>query len=123
MNFFDFLNDINYNKQGIMTADNEKAYLPFMVNRGLSYFADTVLQANELNRLWELDKRLQYDFLLNIVRKRKRFSKWFKKLAEEDLKLVMEYYGFNHSKAEAALKLLTKDQLLLIKQELEVSHE
>lgn len=79
MNPFDFLNEINYGKNNIMVDDIvEKQYNPFMVNRGLSYFQDTVLMANEMNVNHHLDNRLQFDFFINIVRKRKRFSKWFK---------------------------------------------
>ena len=78
-NPFQYLNAINDTKQNIMVDDiTEKAYNSFMVNRGLSYFKDTVIFANEMNRNHHLDSRLQFDFLINIIRKRKRFSKWIK---------------------------------------------
>ena len=112
MNPFEFLNEINYGKKDIMVDDiTEKQYNPFMVNRSLSYFNDTVLMANEMNINHHLDSRLQFDFLINIVRKRKRFSKWFKPESESDVEVVKEYYGYSNEKAYQALTLLTKDQI------------
>ena len=86
-----------------------------MVNRGLSYFADTVLMANEMNRNHHLDNKLQNDFLINIVRKKKRFSKWNKPEIVSDVEVVKEYYGYNDEKAKQALSLLTKEQLNILK--------
>ena len=112
MNPFEFLNEINYGKKDIMVDDiTEKQYNPFVVNRSLSYFNDTVLMANEMNINHHLDSRLQFDFLINIVRKRKRFSKWFKPESESDVEVVKEYYGYSNEKAYQALTLLTKDQI------------
>lgn len=112
MNPFEFLNEINYGKKDIMVDDiTEKQYNSFMVNRSLSYFNDTVLMANEMNINHHLDSRLQFDFLINIVRKRKRFSKWFKPESESDVEVVKEYYGYSNEKAYQALTLLTKDQI------------
>lgn len=112
MSPFDFLNSINYTKQDIMYDDiTEKSYNSFMINRSLSYFTDTIAIANELNRYHHLDKKLQYHFLLNIVRKRKRFSKWNKPELEDDIEVVKEYYGYNNEKARQALMLLTPSQI------------
>ena len=86
---FDYANAINQTKQNIMVDDiEEKSYNAFMVNRSLSYFPDTVLFANEMNRHHHLDNRLQFDFLLNTIRKGKRFSKWAKAVLPEDLEAV-----------------------------------
>lgn len=116
MNPFDFLNDINYGKQNIMVDDiAEKQYNAFMINRGLSYFNDTVLMANEMNLNAHLDNRLQFDFFINIVRKRKRFSKWFKPESNSDVEVVKAYYGYSNEKARQALPLLTKEQLEVLK--------
>ena len=116
MNPFDFLNAINQTKQNIMVDDlTEKAYNGFMVNRGLSYFPDTVLLANEMNTRHHVDSRLQFDFLINIVRKRKRFSKWAKAQSESDIEAVKEYYGYSNEKARQALTLLSPDQITIIK--------
>ena len=87
-----------------------------MVNRGLSYFNDTVLMANEMNLYSHLDKKLQYHFLINIVRKRKRFSKWAKPETESDIEAVKEYYGYNNEKARQALTLLSPENINIIKQ-------
>ena len=113
---FDFLNDINYDKQNIMVDDiTEKQYNPFMINRGLSYFNDTVLMANEMNLNAHLDNRLQFDFFINIVRKRKRFSKWFKPESNSDVEVVKAYYGYSNEKARQALSLLTQEQLNILR--------
>jgi hypothetical protein len=112
MNPFEFLNDINYGKSNIMVDDIvEKQYNAFMVNRGLSYFNDTVLMANEMNLNAHLDSRLQFDFLINIVRKKKRFSKWAKAQVSDDVEVVKQYYGYSNDKAKTACKLLSSDQI------------
>jgi hypothetical protein len=112
MNPFEFLNDINYGKSNIMVDDiAEKKYPPFMVNRGLSYFQDTVLMANEMNRYHHIDSRLQFDFLINIIRKKKRFSKWAKPSKLTDVEVIKEYYGYSNEKARQASKLLSSDQI------------
>ena len=89
----------------------EKAYSPYMVNRQLSYFPDTVLAANEMNRNHHIDNRLQFDFFINIIRKRKRFSKWFKPEQISDLETVKEYYGYSNEKARQVLTLLSTEQI------------
>ena len=113
MSPFDYLNAINYTKKDIMVDDIvEKQYNPFMVNRGLSYFQDTVLMANEMNQYAHLDNRLQFDFLINIVRKRKRFSKWNKPEVATDLDVIKEYYGYSNEKARMVHNLLTDNQII-----------
>lgn len=117
MNPFEYVNSINYTKKDIMEDDDaEKVYNPFMVNRSLSYFQDTVLAANEMNRLHNADKKLQYHFYINIVRKRKRFSKWYKPELENDIEVVKEYYGYSNEKARQALALLSSTQLNELKE-------
>ena len=112
MSPFDYLNAINYTKKDIMVDDiAEKQYNPFMVNRGLSYFQDTVLMANEMNQYAHADNRLQFDFLINIVRKRKRFSKWNKPEVATDLDVIKEYYGYSNEKARMVHNLLTDNQI------------
>ena len=117
MNPFDYVNSINYSKKDIMNSpEDEKAYNPFMINRSLSYFSDTVVIANEMNRHHHLDSRLQYQFLINIIRKRKRFSKWVKPELENDLESVKEYYGYSNEKARQVLPLLSPSQLQQLKE-------
>ncbi len=112
MNPYEYVKAINDTKQDIMIDDiAEKAYNAFMVNRSLSYFNDTVLFANEMNRYHHLDNRLQFDFYINIVRKKKRFSKWMKPETVSDVEVVKEYYGYSNEKARSALTLLTSDQI------------
>ena len=112
MNPFEYVNAINYTKKNIMVDDiTEKAYIPYMVNRQLSYFPDTVLAANEMNRNHHIDNRLQFDFFINIIRKRKRFSKWYKPETVSDLEAVKKYYGYSNEKARQVLTLLNTDQI------------
>lgn len=117
MNVFDYLGSINYTKQNIMKDDmDERVYVSFIINRSLSYFPDTVAFANELNRYHHIDNKLQYDFLLNIVRKRQRFSKWTKADVLTDIDIVKQYYGYSNEKARQVLSLLSKEHLALIEQ-------
>ena len=116
MNPFDYVNAINYSKKDIMqTRDDEKAYSPYMVNRSLSYFQDTVVLANEMNKYHHLDGRLQFDFLINTIRKRNRFSKWNKSSESEDINAIKSYYGYSNEKARDVLPLLSKANLNTIK--------
>lgn len=115
MNPFDFVNSINYSKKDIMETENENEYNSYVVNRSLSYFSDTVGIANEMNIKHHLDNRLQYQFLINIIRKRKRFSKWIKPEIENDIDVVKEYYGYSNEKARQILSLLTPSQIDIIR--------
>ena len=120
MSPFDYLNSINYTKKHIMKDDiDEKEYVSFMINKGLSYFSDTVSYANIMNQYHHLDKRLQYDFLINIIRQRKRFSKWIKPETSEDIEVIMEYYGYSNEKARQALPLLSSQQLQQLRQKVD----
>lgn len=124
MNPFDFVNSINQSKKDMMTGTEndelaEKSYTPFIVNKALSYFPDTILYANEVNKLAHVDNKLQYHYLLNSIRPAKRFSKWAKKEDSDDLAIVKEYYGFSNEKAYQALSILSKDQINYIKKQLE----
>jgi hypothetical protein len=112
MNPFEYVTAINSSKKNIMVDDiAEKEYNAFMVNRSLSYFYDTILFANEMNLNHHLDSRLQFDFLINSIRPRKRFSKWLKKSDPAALDVVKEYYGYSNEKARHVLSLLSDDQL------------
>ena len=116
-NPFDYVNSINITKKDIMHDDiSEKAYPAFMVNRALSYFNDTVLYANEMNVNHHIDNKLQYHFLINIIRKKKRFSKWLKPREVDNLELIKEYYGYSNEKAKSVLRLFNNEQIELLKQ-------
>ena len=113
-NPFDYLNSINYTKEDLLEGclpEDEKKYSPFMVNRGLSYFPDTVLFANEMNRYHNLDNKLQYDFLRTALRKRKRFSKWNKKGSNSRVDVIKEVYGYSDEKAESVADLFTEETI------------
>ena len=112
MNPFDYVNSINISKKDIMHDDiAEKGYAPFMINRALSYFVDTVLFANEMNVNHHIDGRLQYHFLINIIKKKKRFSKWLKPTEVENLELIKEYYGYSNEKAKSVLPLFIAEHI------------
>ena len=116
MNPFDFINDINLGKKGIMVDDlAEKEYAPFITNRALSFHVDTVLFANEMNIHHHLDNRLQYDFFINIIRKQKRWSKWLKPSEIDNLDIIKTYYGYSNDKAKSVLSLLNNEQILELK--------
>jgi hypothetical protein len=103
----------------LLNEQDEKSYSSFMVNRALSFHRDTALIANEMNRYPNLDNKLKYDFLLNIVRASKRpYSKWYKKAKSVDLDVIKEYYGYSDAKAYEALKIFSDDQIAIIKKEL-----
>ena len=120
MNPFDFVNSINsVAKNDIMVDDDTEAeYVPFIANRALSYFPETLLHANEMNRTGTDNKR-QYHYLLNSVRPAKRFAKWVKRDNIEFINIVKEYYSYSNEKAIQALTILTPDHLHYIKQKLE----
>ena len=113
MNPFELIKSISNSKKDIL--ENEKDYNAFMVNRGLSYFPDTVIYANEMNKYHHLDASLQYQFLINIVRKRNRFSKWNKSTESEDIKTIKNYYGYSNEKARDVLPLLSNENLNIIR--------
>ena len=99
-------------KENLIVDDwSEKQYSPFIVNKSLSYSSDTVKLANEMNARPHIDGKLQYDFLKDMVRKKKRFNKWLKPEKEDSLELVKEYFGYNNTKAQEALRILSKDDL------------
>ena len=118
----DYLNSINFTKQDLMADGDvfwEKKYPAFIVNRCLSYHNDTLPIANEMNGYHFLPNKVQNQFLLNIVRKKKRFARWAKVEKLSNLEYVKEYYGYSNEKAKTALSILTKQQIELIKKSLQ----
>ena len=113
MNPFELIKSISSTKKDIL--ENEKDYNAFMVNRGLSYFPDTVIYANEMNKFHHLDSRLQYQFLINTIRKRNRFSKWNKSIESENINAIKKYYNYSNEKARDVLPLLSNKNLNTIR--------
>lgn len=117
----DYLNSINLSKKNLMEDDDpawEKNYPPYIINKCMSHHLDTVMFANEMNQYPGLGKKMQYDFFINTVRPRKRFSPWGKKEKVKDIELVKEFYGYSTEKAMQALRILTSDQLEIIRDKL-----
>lgn len=123
-NPFDYVNTINSTKKNMMRdTENdvlaEKGYEPWLTNNALSYFPDTILHANLMNMYSDLDKRPQYEFLINSIRPRKRFEKWVKPVGDEDLLFVCEFYNCNKIVGREYLSLLSSEQLTLMKEQKE----
>ena len=117
----DYLKTINETKQNLLDSEDsswEKEYPAWVITKCMASHYDTVLLANEMNIYYDLPNKLQYDFYINTVRKRKRFSPWEKKVKLEDLETVKTYYNYSTQKAQAILKILNKDQLDHLKSKL-----
>jgi len=121
MELKDWLNSINQTKKNLIDEDPlmEKDYSPYIINRIYSGHLDAIMFANEMNMYNFLPKKLQYDFYLNSLRSKKRFSPWLRKDEIKDLELVKRYYGYSNEKAKQALKILTKEQIIFIKSKFE----
>jgi hypothetical protein len=117
----DWLNSINYSKKNLIDEDPdvEKKYPAYIINRCMSGHLDAIMYANEMNLYHNLSSKLQYDFLLNILRSKKRFSPWVKKEELKNLDYVKRYYGYSNEKAKQVLPLLSKEQLTFIQEKLE----
>ena len=115
----DYLNAINFDKKPLLDSEDltwEKKYPPFIVNKCLSMHYDCIAQANEMNGYHFLDKKLQFHFYINSIRKSKRFGgKWLSQAKLKNLEYVKEYYGYSNEKAKDALNILTEEQIELIK--------
>ena len=117
----DYLNAINYTKEALLDTEDEqweKKYFPYIVNKCVAPFPDTIMLLNEINQLPHLDSKLQFDFLINSLRPRKRYTPWLKAKKLENLEYVKEFYGFNNEKAKAALDILNDEQISYIKRKL-----
>lgn len=122
MSPFDFINAINLSKKDLFAEDPDaaKEYRKsrFLINRGLSYFSDTVLYANEMNIRSNIAEDWQFFYFLNRIPKKKRYSAWNKKSKIESLDIVKEFYKYSDQKAADALKVLSEEQLNIIKEKL-----
>jgi len=117
MELKDYLYSINQSKKNLLDGNEDavRKYPPFIINKCLSGFTDSILFANEMNKYHQLDKKMQYDFYINSLKPRKRFTPWVRKETLEHLELVKQYYGYSHNKAVAALRILTNSELDEIK--------
>ena len=117
----EYLNAINFTKKDLTKSEDElwkKKYPAFIVNKLLSAFSDTIMLVNEMNRNHFIDKDMQFQFLLNSIRPKKRFSPFLRANKLKDIECVKEYYGYSNDKAKSALDILTKDEIKLIKEKL-----
>ena len=114
----DYLKAINVSKEPLLDSEDEEwenKYPPYIVNKCVAPFPDTIQLVNEINQLHHLDKKLQFDFLINSIRPRKRFTPWVKAKKLENLEYVKEYYGYSNHKAKSALEILSDEQISAIK--------
>ncbi|MAL45565.1 DNA polymerase clamp loader subunit A [Hyphomonas sp.] len=121
MKLGDYLNAINYTKEPLLDTEDEsveKGYTPFVVNRCLSYFIDTILYANEMNLRPETDKKMQFDYLQRTIRKNKRYSKWLKQESVENLDTIKQYYGYSDTKAKEIMDILSPDDIEYMREKL-----
>ena len=117
----EYLNAINFTKKDLMKSEDDlwkKKYPAFIVNKLLSAFSDTVMLVNEMNRNHFIDKDMQFQFLLNSIRTKKRYSPFLRASKLKEIECVKEYYGYSNDKAKSALDILTKDEIKLIKDKL-----
>ena len=117
----DYINAINYTKEPLLDTEDEqwvKKYPPYIVNKCIAPFPDSVMLVNEINQLHHLDKKLQFDFLINSLRSRKRYAPWMKAKKLKSLEYVKEFYGYNNEKAKAAFDILNDEQISAIKERL-----
>ena len=117
----DYLNAINVSKDSLLDTEDEmweKKFYPFIINKCVAPFEDTVMLVNEINQLHHLDKKLQFDFLINSHRPRKRYAPWLKAKKLKNLEYVKEFYGYNNEKAKVALDILDDEQISAIKEKL-----
>ena len=114
MKLTDYLNSINYTKENLLDTEDElveKQYTPFVVNRCLSYFPDTIIHSNIINENSHIDKKMQYDYYLASIRKRKRFSKWLKREESDKIETIQEYFGYSNQKAKEVEDLISDSDL------------
>ena len=117
----DYLNAINHTKEPLMDTEDEqweRKYPSYIVNKCVAPFQDTIMLVNEINQFHHLDKKLQFDFLINSLRPRKRYTPWVKAMKLENLEYVKEFYGYDNEKAKVALDILTDKQISAIKQKM-----
>lgn len=109
----EFLNSINQTKENLINKDYkvEKDYVPFVINKCLSYFPDTVFYTNRMNQSPGIDKKLQYDYYLHSISKRKRFSKWIKPEKNEDVEIIKQVYGYSDTRAREVVDLIPIDKI------------
>ena len=114
MKLSDYLNAINYTKESLMDTEDEqveKEYTPFVINRCMSYFIDTILYVNVMNQNSHISSKMQFDYLSNSIRKRKRFSKWLKKEMSDDIEIIKEKYNYSNVRAKEVADLFTSEQI------------
>ena len=117
----EYLKSINQTKENLIDSDDpmwEKKYSPYIINKCIAPFNDTIMFVNEINMRHHLENKLQYDFLLNTIRPKNRYAPWVRGSKIKDLEFIKEYYGYSNEKAKVALQILSNDQIKTIKDSL-----
>ena len=116
MSPFDIINNISSSNDDIWDTMSEKDYNAFMVNRGMSYFLDCIMHANEMNTRYGAPKKWQYQYLHNAIQpKKKRFAKWVSANKDADIQLIAEYFGVSIFKAGGIRKIISDSDMSEIK--------
>ena len=114
-NPFFFVQAVNKTKKNLMTSENEKFYNPFLTNKALGMFFDSSFFANEMNRAFNLPKRMQYDFYrLGLPKRNRYFGKWPKIVDQDKVVAISKYYNISYIKAEEALPILSNSKIVEI---------
>ncbi len=111
---FDYVRAINA-KSAIDTSSLDKDYVPYIVNKAMSYYPDTIGVANLLNECWSMPKRAQFDVYMQAVRQKRRYTPWIKPDRSADIQIISDFYKYSRAKAEEALDILTSDQIAELK--------
>ena len=118
--FKDILPSLLQNNNRLLSDENEKEYNPYIVNKALSFHKDCILYANEINKVPDIDKLMQYDYLQKSIRKYKRpFQKWEKLIKSKELSIIKEYYKLSNEKAKELVNIITPSQIKVLEQKLD----
>jgi|TARA_R110002050_G_scaffold87381_1_gene185064 hypothetical protein len=120
---FDYVTSVSYSKKNLMRGSEndelaESGYQPYLTNKALSYFPDSLFYSNEMNMNHHADNILQYEYLINTLRPKRRFAKWVKAEDNDDLEAIKLFFGYSNKKAEQTLSILSSEQIKIIKDEL-----
>lgn len=117
---FDIIKSVSNTKKYLITNEiEEKEYKPFLTNLAMSLYDDTIFYANAMNINGTLKNKMQYDYYYHTIRKKNRYAKWPKRLTDNTVTCVQEYYKYNLRDAQEALAILSEDQIAMIKEKLE----
>lgn len=114
---FDFIGALRNTKENLlMDADpeTEKAFKNqlFVVRRGLAQTRDSLVAAEQMNKLHSMTPWMQWCLAYFSIQKTKRYEKWAKKTEmDENVVMLANYFYISHEKASEYLRFLPKEAL------------